>query len=47
MGALFSPSGKTLLFSRDTKGRGSGEFFVLREDGAEDRPPACAAAPPR
>ena len=45
IGAVFSPSGRTLLFSRDTKGPDSGEFFVLREDGAEDWPPACPAAP--
>ncbi|MGH9315583.1 MAG: TolB family protein [Thermoanaerobaculia bacterium] len=40
IGAVFSPSGKTMLFSRDTKGPDSGEFFVLRE-GDEQWPPAC------
>ena len=40
IGAVFSPSGKTMLFSRDTKGPDSGEFFVLRE-GDEEWPPAC------
>jgi hypothetical protein len=44
IGAAFSPSGKSLLFSRDTKGRDSGEFFLLREGGEEDWPPSC---PPR
>ena len=39
IGAVFSPSGRTLLFARDTKGPDSGEFFVLREDGDEDWPP--------
>jgi len=45
IGALFSPSGKSLLFSRDTKGPDSGEFFVLREDGDENWPPPCPAKP--
>jgi hypothetical protein len=45
IGALFSPSGKSLLFSRDTKGPESGEFFVYREDGDEDWPPTCPARP--
>jgi hypothetical protein len=50
VGALFSPSGRSLLFSRDTKGPASGEFFVWREGGPEDWPPACpgraAVTPP-
>ena len=45
IGAVFSPSGKSLLFSRDTKGPDSGEFFVLREGGEEAWPPVCPPAP--
>jgi WD40-like Beta Propeller Repeat len=45
IGAVFSPSGKSLLFSRDTKGPDSGEFFLLREGGEEAWPPSCP--PPR
>ncbi len=41
IGAAFSPSGRSLLFSRDTKEPLSGEFFLLREDAAEDWPPKC------
>jgi hypothetical protein len=41
IGAVFSPSGKSLLFSRDVKGRESGEFFVLHEAGEEAWPPSC------
>jgi WD40-like Beta Propeller Repeat len=41
VGPLFSPSGRSLLFSRDTKGPLSGEFFVWREGGDEPWPPAC------
>jgi hypothetical protein len=44
IGAVFSPSAKSLLFSRNTKGPDSGEFFLLREDGEESWPPEC---PPR
>lgn len=43
IGAAFSPSGKSLLFSRDTKGTLSGEFFLWQPHGAEDWPPACPA----
>jgi hypothetical protein len=43
IGALFSPSGRSLLFSRDTKAPLSGEFFVWHEGGDEDWPPACPA----
>jgi hypothetical protein len=39
IGAVFSPSGKPLLFSRDTKEPLSGEFFLLREAGDENWPP--------
>ena len=42
---MFSPSGKTLLFARDTKGPDSGEFFLLREGSPEDWPPDCPAKP--
>ncbi|WIG55866.1 MAG: WD40 domain protein beta Propeller [Rhodanobacteraceae bacterium] len=41
IGAVFSPSGKSLLFSRDTKGPLSGEFFLWQPDGPEAWPPAC------
>jgi hypothetical protein len=41
VGALFSPTGRSLLFSRDTKGPDSGEFFVLHEGSREDWPPVC------
>jgi len=41
VGAVFSPSGKSLLFARDTKGPDSGEFFVLRWAGAEAWPSEC------
>jgi len=44
IGALFSPSGHSLLFARDTKGPGSGEFFVWHEVGTEAWPPDCGAA---
>jgi hypothetical protein len=40
VGALFSPSGKSLLFARDTGGADSGEFFVWHE-ASEDWPPGC------
>ncbi|MEJ0038249.1 MAG: hypothetical protein WDO68_19580 [Gammaproteobacteria bacterium] len=41
IGALFSPSGRSLLFARDLKGTLSGEFFVWRIQGHENWPPAC------
>lgn len=41
IGAAASPSGSTLLFTRDTKGPASGEFFVWRRSGHEAWPPAC------
>ena len=44
IGALFSPSGRSLLFSRDTKGADSGEFFVWYETGSEAWPPECPKA---
>ena len=43
IGALFSPSGRSLLFARDTKGPNSGEFFVWYEHGPEAWPPDCPA----
>lgn len=43
IGAAFSPSGKSLLFARDTKGPKSGEFFLWQPDGKEAWPPACPA----
>jgi len=41
IGALFSPSGKSLLFARDTKAPLSGELFVWHRDGTEHWPPPC------
>lgn len=41
VGAVFSPSGRSLLFARDTLGPDSGEFFVWYEHGPEAWPPAC------
>jgi hypothetical protein len=41
IGAVFSPSGHSLLFARDVKGNDSGEFFIWRGQGTEDWPPAC------
>jgi Tol biopolymer transport system component len=38
IGAVFSPSGKSLLFARDTGEPKSGEFFVWRREGTEDWP---------
>jgi hypothetical protein len=43
IGAAFSPSGKSLLFARDTKGPKSGEFFLWQPGGKEAWPPACPA----
>src|SRR5262249_27009886 len=40
VGALFSPSGRSLLFARDTGGPDSGELFVWRR-APEAWPPAC------
>jgi hypothetical protein len=42
IGPLHSPSENSLLFSRDTKGPDSGEFFVWRKDRTEAWPPECA-----
>ena len=44
IGAAFSPSGKSLLFARDTGEPKSGEFFVWQPEGAEAWPPACGGA---
>jgi WD40-like Beta Propeller Repeat len=41
VGAVFSPTGRSLLFARDTKGPGSGEFFVWRLGAPENWPPDC------
>lgn len=43
IGAMFSPSGKSLLFARDTKKALSGEFFLWQPNGAEAWPPVCPA----
>ncbi len=45
IGPVFSPSGKSLLFARDTRGPDSGEFFLLREGGEEAWPPGCPGKP--
>jgi hypothetical protein len=45
IGPLFSPSGRSLLFARDTKGPDSGELFVWYEGGREDWPPSCPRRP--
>lgn len=41
IGALFSPSGRSLLFARDLKGAQSGEFFLWHVQGREAWPPRC------
>ena len=41
IGAVFSPSGHSLMFARDLKGNESGEFFVWYEHGHEQWPPSC------
>jgi len=43
IGPLFSPSGRSLLFSRNTKGPESGEFFVWHDEAGETWPPGCPA----
>ena len=43
IGAAFSPSGRTLLFARDTGTPLSGEFFVWHISGSEDWPAPCPA----
>jgi Tol biopolymer transport system component len=43
IGAAFSPSGKSLLFARDTKGPKSGEFFLWQPGEKEAWPPDCPA----
>jgi hypothetical protein len=45
IGAAFSPSGKSLLFARDTKGPLSGEFYLWQPDGPEAWPPVCGGPP--
>ena len=41
IGALFSPSGRSLLFARDTKTRFSGELYVSTRGAVEAWPPSC------
>jgi hypothetical protein len=43
IGPLFSPSGRSLLFARNTRGPDSGEFFVWYEEAREAWPPECPA----
>src|SRR4029453_19361501 len=43
IGAVFSPSGASLLFSRDTGSPLSGEFFLWRIRGDENWPSPCPA----
>lgn len=47
IGALFSPSGRSLMFARDTRGPRSGEFFVWQVGPPEDWPPTCSNVGPR
>jgi Tol biopolymer transport system component len=44
IGALFSPSGNSMLFARDTKTDLSGEFFVWHRGPREEWPPTCPRA---
>lgn len=46
VGALFSPGGHSMLFSRDTKAALSGEFFLSNDGTQESWPPACKAPGP-
>ncbi|MFL6618528.1 MAG: TolB family protein [Povalibacter sp.] len=41
VGALFSPTGDSVIFARDTKGPLSGEFFIWRLRGNESWPRPC------
>jgi Tol biopolymer transport system component len=41
VGALLSPSGRSMLFARDTKGPDSGEFFLDHDPRDKDWPPRC------
>jgi hypothetical protein len=43
IGALFSPSGRSLLFARNTGAPRSGELFVLRGQEPTPWPPECPA----
>jgi hypothetical protein len=47
VGPLLSPTGRSLLFARDTGAPDSGEFMLWRERGPEDPPwpPACPRKP--
>jgi len=42
-GPVYSPTGASLLFSRDTGSALSGEFFLWRIHGEENGPPPCPA----
>lgn len=46
VGALFSPTGKSLMFARDTRGLLSGEFHVWRGEDSEAWPPDCTSVRP-
>jgi hypothetical protein len=41
VGALLSPSGRSMLFARDTKEPNSGEFFLQRDPRDKDWPAKC------
>jgi hypothetical protein len=43
VGALFSPSGRSVMFARDVKGKLSGEFMVWHISVTEAWPPQCPA----
>lgn len=45
VGALMSPSGRSVLFSRDTKAPDSGELFLWSDGPPEHWPPRCDARP--
>lgn len=45
VGALSSPSGRSLLFARDIRGADSGELFIWDEHDREAWPQECPARP--
>jgi len=46
VGALLSPSGRSMLFARDTRSERSGEFFIWRAGKPEAWPPTCPMRKP-
>lgn len=49
VGALWSPSGRSFLFARDTGGEASGELLLAREAGSSEEgwPPSCPSRAPK